>query len=289
MQQRPKPIRPPEDADPAPRASGSPDAGRFVREVEPLLEANDLPGLIAHLDARYDAPQICSLLNSDLCDARKCAALALALVGRGDCVESLAAHLRDADPMVNEMAEHALWSVWFRGGDGEANARVVRGCEALGRQNVAAAEAHFSAAVARCPCFAEAWNQRAIVRYLLEEFDASLTDCRRAVDLMPCHFGAWAGVGHCLASQGDYPAALEAYRRALAINPHLDCVAETVRSLERRAARADAADGLLDGGDDDLRIVADGDKSLCDWDAEDWLDELLDDDEPAGGDAGRLA
>ena len=271
MQQRPSTPRP--LADPADRAAARRDADCFVRDIEPLLAANDLPELVAHLDAHYPAGRICTFLNSEVCDARKCAALALALVGRDDCVASLAEHLGDSDPMVNEMAEHALWSVWFRGGDAEANARLLRGCEALGRQDVAAAGAHFSAAVARCPGFAEAWNQRAIAYYVQERFVESLADCRRAVELMPCHFGAWASLGHCHASLGDLPAALTAYRRALAINPHLACVAEMVGSLERRVARDDADPcGLGDGGDDELRIVSERDRKLCDWELDDWPD-----------------
>ena len=270
MQQRPSPSRPFDDA-------ARPDARRFVRDVEPLLGENDLPGLVRLLDDRYPPAQIGSLLNSDVCDARKCAALALALVGRADCVPSLVEHLRDPDPMVNEMAEHALWSVWFRGGDREANARLAHGCDAMNRRDVNAAVEHLSAAVALCPDFAEAWNQRAIAYYLQERFEESLEDCRRATTLMPCHFGAWAGLGHCHASLGRFAEALEAYRRALAINPHLECVAEMVASLDRRDA-SDAGDTALgDGGSDELRIVSDADKKLCDWDVDELLD--LDDEE----------
>ena len=277
MSQRNRPTR----FDDAALPHRRPDAGRFVSDVAPLLESNDLPGLVRLLGRRYDTPQICSLLACDCCDARKCAALALALVGRDDCVAGLVEHLRDDDEMVGEMAEHALWSVWFRGGDAVANRLLVAGCEQANGRDLCAAEAKFTAALERCPQFAEAWNQRAIVRYIREDFAGSIADCRRATDLMPCHFGAWSGMGHCHAHRGEFDLALDSYRRALSINPRLACVAEVVGSMERQLARR--AGGLDREGDDALTIAGESDgEGLCgwdDWDEEGWLyDE--DDDSP---------
>ena len=207
------------------------DARQFVHDVEPLLARQDIGGLIRLL-ARYDCQQICALLSSPQDDARKVAALALALVGQEQAVPALAEHLRDADPMVNQMAEHALWSIWFRGGTREANDHLIRGSECLNSRDLDEAFEHFSAAIKLCPTFAEAYNQRATVHYLQERFEESLHDCRKAVELMPCHFGAWAGMGHCHAHRGELKAALSCYRRALAINTHLQCVGEMIHELE---------------------------------------------------------
>ena len=229
-----------------------PDPRRFVRDVQPVLESNDVQGLTALLGKRYTQEQICQLLADDNADARKLAALSLAMVGRLDCVRSLAEHLRDPDPMVNEMAEHALWSIWFRGGTPEANDHLLRGSQAINDQDVERAAEHFSAALELCPAFAEAYNQRAIACYLQEQFDDSLADCRRAAELMPQHFGAWAGMGHCYAHLGELEDALHCYRRALEINPHLDCVAEMVGELERHAQEGRGDSGEFGDLDDDL-------------------------------------
>ena len=48
---------------------------------------------------------------------------------------------------------------------------------------------------------------------------------------MPCHFGAWAGLGHCYAHEGQLVDAVEAYERALEINPHLDGIRQAVAEL----------------------------------------------------------
>ena len=49
---------------------------------------------------------------------------------------------------------------------------------------------------------------------------------------MPCHFGAWAGMGHCHAHEGRAEEAIEAYERALSINPRLDCIRQAVEQLK---------------------------------------------------------
>lgn len=228
-------------------ASVAPDPHRFVLDVEPLLAEQDTGGLLRLLKSRYRGPEICFLLNGPHPDARKLAALCLALVGDNDAIAPLVSHLRDADPMVNEMAEHALWSIWFRGGTPEANALLVRGTQYLNERRTEDALRHFTAAIGVCAGFAEAYNQRGMVLYLQERFDEALPDCRRAAELMPCHFGAWACRGHCHVHRGEFEAALDCYRRALAINPHLQCVAEMVEALEARHAAGEDVEEWTEG------------------------------------------
>ena len=74
----------------------------------------------------------------------------------------------------------------------------------------------------------------AIAYYLQERFDESLIDCHHAVRLMPSHFGAWAGLGHCYAHLNQPREAIKAYEKALAINPHLDCIKQAVSELRKQ-------------------------------------------------------
>lgn len=198
----------------------------FVRRVTPVLQAKDLPGLIALCKRHWTTDQIVSLVTGTDHDARKVAALALSLVGDRCCLPALVRVLKDPDPTVNQMAEHALWSIWFRMGSAEANHQLARGTQAISRRDLEHANRHFSKAIELSPDFAEAYNQRAIVGYLTERFDQSADDCRQAVEFNPDHFGAWAGLGHCLAYMGELLDAIDAYERAMEINPHLSCVRE---------------------------------------------------------------
>ncbi len=89
--------------------------------------------------------------------------------------------LRDPDPIVNEMAEHALWSIWFRcGKTHEANHELCLGTKALNHRDFDLAISHLTRAIELDPTFAEAYNQRAIAHYLQERYDDSITDCLRA-------------------------------------------------------------------------------------------------------------
>lgn len=186
------------------------------------------------LKTHWTHDQIRSLLNhSKHNDARKVALLALGLVAPSCCIPDVAAQLKDPDRMVNEMAEHALWSVWFRGGTEPANHELARGAQALERKDFEHAITHFDRAIEICPEFAEAHNQRAIALYLLERWDCSIESCKRVIELMPCHFGALAGMGHCYAHLGRTAEAIESYQRALEVNPHLECVAQAIEQLKQ--------------------------------------------------------
>jgi tetratricopeptide (TPR) repeat protein len=146
----------------------------------------------------------------------------------------LSQQLKDPDPMTNQMAEHALWSIWFRCGAACANKHLCRGSKAVERRDFDAAVQHFTQAIEADPSFAEPYNQRAIVKYLTERYQESIDDCRQAVERMPCHFGAWAGMGHCHAHLGQLNEALDCYKQALEINPHLEGIVEAVGELRRQ-------------------------------------------------------
>ena len=102
---------------------------------------------------------------------------------------------------------------------------------ALEKRDFACACKHFSHAIELDPAFAEPFNQRAIVHYLREEFEDSILDCRKAIERMPCHFGAWAGKGHCHANLGNVNEAIRCYSQALKINPRLDGIRQAVQQL----------------------------------------------------------
>ena len=213
------------------------DPTEFIRAVQPLLERKDLNGLLSLLHSRWTCDQLRSLLHSNHLDAKKVSLLAVGLVGTPKTAPELAVELRHPDPMVNEMAEHALWSVWFRSGTPQANHELARGAQAIERREFEHAITHFTRAIEINPEFAEPYNQRAIANYLRERYEESIPDCERAVERMPCHFGALSGMGHCYAHLGKRREAVEAYERALEVNPHLDCIRQTIEHLKEKRKR----------------------------------------------------
>jgi cytochrome c-type biogenesis protein CcmH/NrfG len=58
-----------------------------------------------------------------------------------------------------------------------------------------------------------------------------MADIRQVIEREPRHFGAWAGLGHMYMASNDRARALEAYRKALALHPHLGKLKEVVDRL----------------------------------------------------------
>ena len=215
------------------------DPARFVACVQPLLAEKDLQGLSDLLRSRFTHEQIAALFHCDNPDARKVAALAFGLIGCKKGLCKLADLLKDPDPVVNQMAEHAMWTIWFRSGaTPEANRELCYGTKAMNRRDFDKAVEHFGRAIAADPGFAEAYNQRAIVHYLREQYAESIEDCKRTVSRMQCHFGAWAGMGHCFAHLGRHDEAIRSYEKALEINPRLEGVRQGIDELRAKSSGA---------------------------------------------------
>jgi len=84
------------------------------------------------------------------------------------------------------------------------------------------------------PEYTEGWNRRATVYYLQKDYAHSLADIREVLAREPRHFGALSGLGAIMQEIGDDKHALAAYRRALAIDPHLEHIGEVVKTLTEK-------------------------------------------------------
>ena len=81
------------------------------------------------------------------------------------------------------------------------------------------------------PQWAEAWNKRATVRFMTDDYAGSMEDISHVLALDPKHFGALMGMGTILQRSGNDRRALEAYRRAHDVYPALDNVKRVIDQL----------------------------------------------------------
>ncbi|MEM8738287.1 MAG: tetratricopeptide repeat protein [Planctomycetota bacterium] len=211
-------------------------ADEFLTVVAPALERGDPQALGEAVGSRWQPAQVCLLLTHTDPEVRRTAVVTLGIVGGRGEVGALTRCLRDADDQVYQFAEDALWSIWFRTGHADAAALFREGMLALTRDELAEAASRLTAATERDPEFAEAYNQLAIVHYLAGHWEASQAACRRALLLMPTHFGAMAGLGHCYVHHGELRQAIDCYRRALAINPRMPAIVSAKQRLESQLA-----------------------------------------------------
>ncbi|SDB03192.1 hypothetical protein [Bauldia litoralis] len=84
------------------------------------------------------------------------------------------------------------------------------------------------------PDYAEGWNKRATVHFLMEDYSRSLADIGQVLALEPRHFGALSGFGMIMRALGEDERAMTAYREALAVDPYLDNVQEALDELEAK-------------------------------------------------------
>lgn len=114
-----------------------------------------------------------------------------------------------------------IWALWFRAPDPAAAALMERAIDLRIARDYAGAIAVLDTLVANSPEWAEAWNQRATMRYVVGDYAGSLADIDRVIALEPKHFGALSGQAIILMHQGRMEEGQHALRRAVEIDPFL--------------------------------------------------------------------
>ncbi len=158
----------------------------------------------------------------------------LAEIGTMADTERLLPYLGAADRERRDAAQAAILQIWSRSGDAAIDKLYARGVAQMQASDLDAALATFNAIVMRKPAFAEGWNKRATVYFLLGQNEKSLADCAEVFKRNPRHFGALSGAGQIHLKQGHLRVALTYFRLAAAINPNLEGTVETVHELERQ-------------------------------------------------------
>ena len=127
----------------------------------------------------------------------------------------------------------AIEELWLRSDSDTVDLLMQRAMTSVRDSDLELALQLLNHIVALKPSYAEGWNKRATVLYMMEDYQRALGDLQRALALEPSHFGAMNGVGLIMRELGDDGAALAAFRKALRIHPNLQDAKRIVRELER--------------------------------------------------------
>jgi tetratricopeptide (TPR) repeat protein len=160
----------------------------------------------------------------------------LADVGLAGDLPMLYSALHDNDLTIRKIAEGAIWQVWGRSGDPEADRLYQVGVTQLQQGLLRSALRTFTQLIEKRPSFTEAWNKRATVHFLLENDDQSIADCDEVLKRNPHHFGALSGYGQLMLRKRELERALDYFQRALAVNPNMEGVRASVEALQRLLA-----------------------------------------------------
>jgi tetratricopeptide (TPR) repeat protein len=140
-----------------------------------------------------------------------------------------------SDAREAQIYENAIWRVWLEPEDGAVNSLMRLGLDAQNRGDMFGAFAIYDAITGLKPDYAEGWNRRATVLFLLDRLEESRKDAEKTLELEPRHFGALSGLGLIAMRQNHPDKALEVLEKALAINPHMANVRGHVEQLRKKA------------------------------------------------------
>ena len=135
--------------------------------------------------------------------------------------------------------EARIWALWLATPSDTAALLMTRAKAALEAQNMDVALKLLDSVVKLRPDYIEGWNRRATVHYLKNDYVHALEDIQQVLIREPRHFGALAGLGMIMQEIGDDKRALDAFRKALVVNPHLEKVPELVKQLTEKVEGRD--------------------------------------------------
>lgn len=140
--------------------------------------------------------------------------------------------LRNApDESAAQPIEDRIWMLWSESGIEDIDKLMALGVAAMGVRDFTTADAVLTTIVEKAPGFAEGWNKRATLYYMMGKLEKSEADAEKTLALEPRHFGALSGLGMIRLAQDDERGALEAFERALAIHPHMVGATTHIRKL----------------------------------------------------------
>jgi tetratricopeptide (TPR) repeat protein len=130
--------------------------------------------------------------------------------------------------------EAQIWGIWMQAGDPAADQLMASGVTAMNAGDYRLALEAFGQLVEDKPAFAEGWNKRATLLYLLGRYQDSVADIAKVLALEPRHFGALSGLALCNERLGNNAEALRALRQTAKVFPAMPGLRERIRDLAKK-------------------------------------------------------
>jgi tetratricopeptide (TPR) repeat protein len=143
------------------------------------------------------------------------------------------------DDEIARQVESRIWAIWLFSGSDTADLLMNRVKAAIEAKDTALAIQLLDSIIEIKPDYIEAWNRRATLFFAMKDYGRAMTDIREVLNREPRHFGALAGLGMILEELGDDKQALEAFRKALAVNPHMQRIPDQVKTLTEKVEGRD--------------------------------------------------
>ena len=143
----------------------------------------------------------------------------------------------ESNIQINEVTS-SIWDIWHETNDPSIEADFYRGLESMRTGDLMMAVAFFTRVIDKNPNFAEGWNKRATVYYMLGKFDASMMDIHETLKLEPRHFGAMDGMGLIFIHLEQFDKAIDIYDQMLKIFPNNSFTKQKKEMLLNRSSES---------------------------------------------------
>jgi len=144
--------------------------------------------------------------------------------------------LRARNEAAAQRIANRIWREWFRSGSASIDLLMQRADAAMKARSHDVALDLLDQVVTLAPNYAEGWNRRATVHFMMEDYAKSMSDIERTLRLEPRHFGALGGMARILKDSGRKELALEAYTRVLEVYTMLRSAQTEVGDLAEELA-----------------------------------------------------
>jgi tetratricopeptide (TPR) repeat protein len=138
---------------------------------------------------------------------------------------------RERNEKAAERIAARIWEEWSRSGSASVDLMMVWSKTAMDAKKFDVALDFLDEVVTLKPDFAEGWNRRATVHFMMENYQKSMADINRTLLLEPRHFGALSGMGQIMKNTDRKELALEVWQRVLDIYPMMRSAQNEVASL----------------------------------------------------------
>jgi tetratricopeptide (TPR) repeat protein len=138
-----------------------------------------------------------------------------------DFLDELFRRLARCAPAEARATEDRIWDVWMHHPHHHAARELDLAVGDIAARRYDIAETRLTRLLRRAPRFAEAWNKRASLYYLLGRDRECLHDLRLTLELEPRHFAAMLHFAEILRSARAASEARLAISAARSIHPHL--------------------------------------------------------------------
>lgn len=146
---------------------------------------------------------------------------------------------RERNEKAAERISQRIWREWFRSGSATVDLMMHWSEEATKEKKFDVALDFLDQAIVLAPDYPEAWNRRATVHFLMNDYAKSMADIERTLRLEPRHFGALSGMATILKENDEKELAMRAYERILDVYPMMrEAQEELVKLADELAGEA---------------------------------------------------